>query len=148
MRDKKAYQHNYYLEHKEQLDKYNHQYYADHKEEARAKQKQYRQDHKEEILPRQRRNHTKLALCRKREVLTHYGQDKLKCLHCGIDDIDVLCIDHVNSDGKEHRKTVPGGFYLYRWLKKNNFPEGYQTLCANCNLKKSIQKREYNKHGG
>lgn len=139
---KKEYQHQYYLDNKERLNKYGQQYHFAHKEEMKVKQKQYRQDHKEEILPRQHQNHSKLATRRKCEVLTHYGNGELKCLHCGIADIDVLCIDHINGDGKEHRRTVPGGFYLYRWLKKNGFPKGYQTLCMNCNLKKAIQRRE------
>lgn len=67
------------------------------------------------------------------EVLTHYG---LKCACCGENEIQFLCIDHINNDGKEHRKTVPAG-YFYRWLKKNNYPSGFQTLCWNCNMAKS-----------
>jgi hypothetical protein len=26
---------------------------------------------------------------------------------------------------------------MYRWLAKKNFPEGFQVLCANCNVAKS-----------
>ena len=36
------------------------------------------------------------------------------------------------------------GFYL--WLKRNNFPEGFQTLCMNCQWLKKEENREYPKH--
>ena len=39
-------------------------------------------------------------------------------------------IDHINGKGTEHRKKI--GFNIYPWLVKNNFPEGFQTLCCNC----------------
>lgn len=58
---------------------------------------------------------------------------------CEIDDIDVLTIDHINNDGHKHRELV--GVKMYRWLVQNNFPEGFQVLCANCNLKKEIVRK-------
>ena len=33
-------------------------------------------------------------------------------------------------------KTKSSKFYL--WLKRNNFPPGYQVLCWNCNCGRSI----------
>ena len=33
-----------------------------------------------------------------------------------------------------------GGTKFYRWLKRNNFPEGFQVLCFNCNCGKEINK--------
>ena len=29
------------------------------------------------------------------------------CRHCGQGDIDMLCIDHVEDDGKQHRQVIP-----------------------------------------
>ena len=75
----------------------------------------------------------------KREILSHYGE---KCTNpsCVMDDIVLLTIDHIHNNGAEHRKTIKnaGGHAFYLWLKRNNFPEGYQTLCWNCNCYKGV----------
>jgi hypothetical protein len=34
------------------------------------------------------------------------------------------------------------GVNLYGWLKRNNYPEGYQTLCMSCQAEKKILNRE------
>lgn len=78
----------------------------------------------------------------KEEVLTHYGHDgALECCwsSCTVRDIDMLTLDHVKDDGAEHRKSVRGS--MYAWLKSQGFPEGFQTLCANHQLKKEILRR-------
>ena len=75
----------------------------------------------------------------KLEVLTHYGGGKLACVKCGFNDIRALSIDHINNDGGEHRKVVKSG-RIYKWLRDNHYPEGYQTLCMNCQF---IKKFEY-----
>jgi hypothetical protein len=56
---------------------------------------------------------------------------------CLISDLDMLCLDHVNNGGNKHRKEISRAS-LYRWLKRNDFPVGFQVLCANHNLKKEI----------
>lgn len=68
-----------------------------------------------------------------------YGGYVCKC--CGETEKLFLQIDHVNNDGAKHRREVFGkksgsGQNIYRWLRDNNFPEGFQVLCANCNLGK------------
>jgi len=66
----------------------------------------------------------------KERVIAAYGG---ACECCGADDVDVLSIDHINSDGRQHRQSL-GGLSLYRWLEKNDFPlEGFRLLCMNCN---------------
>ena len=69
----------------------------------------------------------------KEEVFGHYGS---YCQCCGETILDFLAIDHILNDGYEHRKTVPGGIRMYYWLKKNQFPDGFQVLCHNCNWSK------------
>ena len=80
------------------------------------------------------------------EVLIHYsGTNPPYCRQCGIDDMDVLCIDHINGGGNEHRRRLRLGTkpFLY-WLRATNYPEGYQVLCANCNVKKeALLRRQY-----
>lgn len=69
--------------------------------------------------------------CEKDTVLNHYGR---KCYCCGEHDDIFLTIDHIKNDGKKHRIEIGTG--LYRWLIKNNFPEGFQVACYNCNIAK------------
>jgi len=67
------------------------------------------------------------------EVISAYGE---ACACCGEHQIEFLAMDHINNDGKEHRKVVPPSEF-YPWLKRNNYPKGYQVLCNNCNLAKA-----------
>lgn len=66
----------------------------------------------------------------KQQIFDHYGWT---CVCCGETILRFLTIDHMNNNGKQHRKEVGGGNYLYRWLINNKFPEGFQILCFNCN---------------
>lgn len=77
----------------------------------------------------------------KTDVLNYYGTS---CAVCGFDDPRALQIDHVNGGGNEERLRVGGsknfsGWNFYRWLRKNKYPEGYQTLCANHNMIKHVE---------
>lgn len=65
-----------------------------------------------------------------------------RCAWCGIDEPLVLAIDHVNNDGNEHRKVIgaKGGVALYKWLRDQGYPEGFQVLCMNCNHAKYRNK--------
>lgn len=67
----------------------------------------------------------------KARVFAHYGH---RCVCCGESNPGFLSIDHVNGCGGELRKIHGTGAKLYRWLCANDFPEGFQTLCINCNL--------------
>lgn len=69
----------------------------------------------------------------KQLVFIHYGGNPPKCSCCGKSCVEFLTIDHVNNDGAKDRKKGLKGHDFYRWLIKNDFPEGYQVLCYNCN---------------
>lgn len=72
----------------------------------------------------------------KLKVFEHYG---MKCSCCGESIYEFLTVDHINNDGAEHRKVIgTGGTSMYYWLVHNNFPEGFQTLCWNCNCGKRM----------
>lgn len=75
----------------------------------------------------------------KKKVLEKYGTS---CSFCGFADIRALQIDHINNNGAEERKSLGGqqvsGWRFYRYLEKEGYPEGYQTLCANCNMIKHL----------
>ena len=130
-------------------------YYQTHKEKLKAKSRKYRQEHKDWYKTywrnywakhrKEHREYGRVARLRlKTEVLTHYGNGKLACIKCGFADIRALSLDHINGDGCKHRKeTGRIGQSFYSWLKLNNFPEGYQTLCFNCQMIKKAEKWEY-----
>lgn len=72
----------------------------------------------------------------KEQVFQHYGTS---CACCG--SAEKLSIDHINGGGSAHRASLygrPNGAMdnFYRWLIRNGFPEGYQTLCQSCNCSK------------
>ena len=86
----------------------------------------------------------------KQEVFSHYAIDgHVQCanpfsLHrLPVTDLDVLNIDHIHDNGAAHRRSYKeqGYGHLYDFLKKTNFPSGYQILCANCNFKKLMLSR-------
>jgi hypothetical protein len=77
----------------------------------------------------------------KTECVSHYSDNTCKCSKCGENDMDVLCLDHINDNGAEHRAIVgSGGKVMYRWAIKNNFPPMFQVLCMNCNIDKQRNK--------
>jgi len=67
-------------------------------------------------------------------ILDRYGKS---CVLCGFDDIRALQLDHIEDNGAEERKSLGGqkvsGANFYLHLIKQGLPDGYQTLCANCN---------------
>jgi hypothetical protein len=73
-------------------------------------------------------------------VLTHYGNGNCKCMLCGESRHQCLSIDHVNGGGSKHVKQIKTS--LYQWLKNNNFPGGFQTLCMNCQFIKRTEEGE------
>jgi len=87
------------------------------------------------------------------DILSHYSNGKLACVRCGFNDIRALSIDHIAGGGSAHLRELGywtaqrggGGTQLYCWLKRNNLPEGYQTLCFNCQW---IKRAEHGEGGG
>ena len=74
----------------------------------------------------------------RQKILDHYGRE---CICCKETEEVFLCLDHTDSNGKDHRKIIGGGGTLfYKWLVVNNFPIGWrlQTMCYNCNNAKRI----------
>ena len=79
----------------------------------------------------------------KDEVYAKYGG--YICAACGETDELALQIDHIFNNGEKHRAEIRGtkksrgigGERFYSWLKKNNYPAGFQILCASCNFAKA-----------
>lgn len=81
------------------------------------------------------------------ELLTHYGNGKLACVSCGFSDMRGLCLDHINGGGNQERKEKDrnSSLSLYRRLRRESYPSGYQTLCYNCNIIKAFTNGEHYK---
>ena len=94
----------------------------------------YQETHREKCRQAARARHARIKI----EALQHYSMGKPKCAACFEGDTDVLCIDHINGGGKKHRQRLNtnGGTSIFYSLRRENYPEGYQVLCANCNMKK------------
>lgn len=125
---------------------YHKKYRETHREEQAAYKKQWNESHKEymhQYRVEHLERHKRLSKIRRDEqkvrVLSHYSTSNTpNCAKCGIDDIDVLTIDHINGGGSKQRRQIKAVNSIYYWLDKNKLPDGYQVLCANCNQKKRI----------
>ena len=94
------------------------------------KRKMYRKEHHVKNKIRDQMNSKIYFLRLKQEILNSYGNI---CECCGESESRFLTLDHINRNGKEHRKRV--GSNVYHDLKRRGFPqEGYRTLCMNCNF--------------
>jgi len=128
-------------------------------EERKEKRKIYWQRYEEkypERVKKQRKRQYKKRKLRQRkymknyfmkiklEVFRHYSPE-LKCNKCGFSDLRALQIDHIFGGGVTHLKKTNGR--LYPWIIKNNFPVGFQVLCANCNWIKRFENNEVRGRG-
>lgn len=133
---------------KKELREYNKRWENNNKEKRRKISKRFYDTHRKEILlnnkltgknkgrynaERQRVYVKKYSLKVKLEVFNHYSDNKLCCKCCGIKQFDFLTIDHVGGRQKWNHERSMGGSKLYQWLRSNNYPEGFEVLCFNCN---------------
>jgi len=119
----------YYRNHHDQLLKKAKEYRTTHLKEITEYQRKYRQTHQAQHQEYCRQYMLKLRM----SVLQHYCNGDLKCNYCGESRIECLQLDHINNDGYIQRKKMGHRATFYLWLIENNYPPGYQILCANCN---------------
>ena len=124
------------------------EYYRRNKEIIKAKARKYRAENKEKI--KEQRKHWKsrrtegLKANIKFVVLSYYGNGKPACVRCGFRDIRALTLDHIHGLQGEKRKCT--GVQFYKMLQDQGCPEGYQTLCANCQMIKMFEEHEWTKN--
>ncbi len=91
--------------------------------------------------------YSKLRNTRRRlRILQHYSNSTVPfCNCCGEKEIRFLSVDHMNGGGTKHREVLSkglnkpaGGAVMYNWIIRNNFPDGFQILCHNCNQAKGF----------
>lgn len=112
---------------KESIKKKNRDYYRKHKKRLRKIRLELAPKHREKNNERERQRYAKW----RKIVVGHYGG---RCSCCGEKEFLFLEIDHVNNDGKQHRKKIgTSAKAMVKWLMDNDFPDNFQILCANCN---------------
>ena len=131
----KQYKKEYRDSHRTELAEKSRIYYSTHKEQVNITNRKNYQLHKKEIMIMAKQS----LLIIKTDVLTHYGNGYCKCMRCGFNDIRALSIDHINGSGRKQRETLSNSRSFYNWLKTNNYPSGFQTLCMNCQF---IKKKD------
>jgi len=80
------------------------------------------------------------------EVIMAYGGYTCAC--CGETEPKFLSLDHVANNGAEHRRAIGyrdgngkgASSRIWKLLRDNGFPPGYQILCMNCNHGKARNK--------
>lgn len=123
------YKRQYAIDNKDRINEKVRVWYSNNKEKAYAYRRAWALANPERHKQYRLNSHKKL----RREVFEAYGGPVCAC--CAEDGEVFLTIDHINGKGNEHRRSIGnnGGKDFYSWLRKNNYPEGYQVLCFNCN---------------
>ena len=62
------------------------------------------------------------------------------CVKCREKEIKFLTIDHIHGRRLMGHSHSFSGLRLYKWIIKNNFPDGLQVMCHNCNKAKGSAK--------
>jgi hypothetical protein len=114
---------------------------TDEERKAKIKQyaKKYREKNKEKINVRGKKFREELKLEVFSTLSKLHSKSKIPCCRCCGESshIEFLTIEHI-----EGRKNLPKkeqklkGEKLNSWLKKNDYPDGFEVLCWNCNLTK------------
>ena len=142
---KSEYDYNYRQIHKKERNKKNYEYYNKYKDEINERRRILYQENEEkrEIIKIRNKAYSKRSLPElKLKIIEYYSNSTMQCNCCGKKEIKFLQVDHIdcgsNYYGKNKRPHKYTGRTLYKWLIKNNFPEGCQILCANCNFAKGV----------
>ena len=111
-----------------------------HVKERAAYAKKEHQRNASEYRLRERNRRQKLRLA----ALKAYSVEETPtCICCHTSLIVFLNIDHIFGHGNEHRRSigVSAGTDFFKWLAENDYPEGFQILCCNCNHAKHVLGR-------
>lgn len=153
---KKEYNKRYYEKHRKKIRKQQNDYYRDNREDMLVKQKarskKYYDSNKEKILERVRfriANNVDGARDRKLQLARdRWKRDRdamfvalggAQCA-CWFNDVRALEIDHINGNGKEHRRNMSNS--TYRDYVISHVDE-FQVLCSNCHSIKTYEELGY-----
>ncbi len=118
----------YYKKHQTYIKKRERRNYAKNHDAIRARRRELNTDERRaKASGNERRKYAEGRV----QVIAHYGGN---CACCGETEPMFMEIDHINNDGKEHRIAIGhSARALVNWLIKNDYPDGFQLLCSNCN---------------
>ena len=125
---------NYYYRNRDVRLAYRLDYYKKNTDRILEQKKLYRLENKELLNANQRRFMKESYKGARMIVLQHYSRGVPQCACCGELIYEFLSIDHMEGKKKWNHDISFGGHKLYRWLINNNFPDGFQVLCCNCNF--------------
>jgi len=74
----------------------------------------------------------KIIKLKRLQIIMHYCHGVIQCACCDESEYRFLTIDHIDGRKKWNHKHM-NGLKFYLWLIKNNYPNGFQILCMNCN---------------
>jgi len=121
--------------------------------ETKAKMKEYAS--RPEVKAKNNKSAKEKKDIVKMEVYLHYSKihsnsDIPCCRCCGLNShIEFLSLDHIagrkqmDSEPEFVKKGYTSKFKIHQllpWIKRNNFPIGFQILCLNCNFAKGHSK--------
>lgn len=91
-----------------------------------------------EYYSRTREIHAKtMKRCREKLLNLFFSRYGSVCVCCTESNKTFLTIEHLHGGGRKHRKELPGGIErIIRDIRNRGWPEGYATLCMNCNFGK------------
>ena len=133
-------------ENKERINKQQRESRAKNPEYYRQKDKERRLRNPEKHRESARKYHNTTAKPKfeeiKNEVFSYYSlklsDSKTPCCNCCGESfsINFLALDHIDGRKSMGHKPSHTGIKIYREILKNDFPDGFQILCHNCNTAK------------
>ncbi len=140
----KVAQKRYREKHRDKRNAQKRKHYRENREKIREGQRRYWKANKEKVYAYNTAWQYRARRRARGLVVKGYGG---KCICCGEKILVFLEIHHPNGDGKIDRKRTGGNsLTLYNWLIKQNFPKGYELLCANCHKAKHRTKEKVCPH--
>lgn len=102
---------------------------------TKAEHKAYADKHRERFRLKSREGQRRLRL----QVLRHYSGGTPRCACCGETRYQFLALDHINGRSESERSARRvASAKLCTWLRRHDFPPGFQVLCHNCNCAKGF----------
>ncbi len=90
-----------------------------------------------EWVDRQRERGREYWRLLRHKAIMQYGGYRCAC--CGESEPKFLTLDHIHNNGGTHRKEIGNrGSGIFKWLRDNDYPPGFQVLCMNCNHGKAL----------
>ena len=123
----------WYEKNREKKREYHRQWYKKNPEKVRERKRQWRKKNPEKGREYCRGWNRRFRL----RIIEHLGG---KCNRCGITDVRVLQIDHINGGGRRELRSLSRHQYYH--LVFSDTIGKYQLLCANCNWIKKYESNE------